>query len=768
MNILFSFPFERSIVGFLLWLDSILLNIFSIFYKAYLLIAQTKIFQSGAFQSLIDNVYVIFGIVALFIVAWLLLKSMIDPEGDKGTKQVKDIIVRFFAIGIITALIPTIFTFLSDFQNSILAYNVIPNMILGQTSTTLDGYDGDGNYVGSEDVPNEVGLQVSLNSMVNRMSILLIQGIMYPVDENGNQLEDLTVDVSEFWDSTSTKVWGGVIGCVGAGVVGAILVATGVGAAPGIAGAVAICAAGAGVGVSTTNFIAEINAKQYTWQTALSTMQMTGSYDEITLFADAVVDGQMHYSALVSTGCLVFLVYMMVSFCIDLAIRSCKLAFYEVIAPICLLISVIPQKKDLLNNWVKIVLTTYAEIFVRIASICGVTLLISKVDFDSLIQISHPIITAFVLIGLIIFAKQIPKLFSQLTGLDSANMKLGIKDKLKEAKIPVVSDAVGTGAKKLAAGIDAKAHGRRFSEGANKVEGYVAKTKKKIGNYLPYTEKSWESKKAYEETQDTLEIARSNYRKYGNADDFIEEKGDREIKKALHDKKNAKSEWAKAQADLKALVASGTATSEEIQAAEKVLADATNKKDLTDKEFKDLLGTKARLNEVYKSLKYYEDSGRMSLDNADQNINVEKLKETFKDPKAVEPFTKALDNLKLSDEALEMLKKAIIESLDVDAKKRENGEYYTSQDTVLKNINDVLGKQLGADLKVYQQEYENELRRKGVAEKEISALVEDHMSSLEKSIETSVRKTVTELKVFDETKGKQIFSRGYRANRNKN
>ncbi len=771
MNILFSFPFEKSIVGLLLWFDSILLHIFSVFYKAYLLIAQTKIFQSGAFDNVIHNIYLIVGIVALFVLSWILLQNMINPDGDKGTNQIKEIMMRSILMIMLTCLVPTIFSFLSDFQNSILAFNVLPNAILGNTTTTIEGYDADGNYIGSETVSNNTGAVITMSSMVDKMVVSLINGIMYPIDETGARTDDLEIDVSEFWGSTSTKVWGGVIGCAGAGAIAAILVFTGVGAAPGIAGATAICGAGALTGVSTTNLIAEIDAKHYTWQTALSTMQMTGSYDEITLFAGAIVDGNMHYTALISTVCIGILVYMVISFCIDLAVRACKLSFYEVIAPICLLISIIPQKKDLLKNWVKMVLTTWLEIFIRIGCICGVVLLVGKIDFNHLISISHPLVSAFILLGLITFAKQVPKLFSQLTGIDSGNLKLDLKEKLREGTIPIVNKTLGMGTKKLAAGLDAKAHGRRFKEGADKVEGYFAQVKKKMGGYLPYSAKAWESKKAYKETQDTLGIARSNYAKYGTADDFIEKRGDLETKEALKKKKTTKNEWAEAKANLDAILTKPGASKEEIQAAQKVLADATTSKDLADQEFKDLLGTKARLNEVYKSLKYYEDSGRMRLDNSENNVPIEQFVKKFTEENATEPILNALDNLGISDETKKSIKDAIIEALKIHSEKSVNGIKYNSQDAIVASINDTLLKQVSGELPGYEKFVEAQLRKTMTDDTQIKATIDRHMeefkTDISKTIETVVRDVAAPLKTFESIEfNKPEYGKGYKAHKN--
>ena len=96
-------------------------------------------------------------------------------------------------------------------------------------------------------------------------------------------------------------------------------------------------------------------------------------------------------------------------------------------------------------NWIKLVLTTWAEVFVRIICVCGAALLISNLNFTEL-EGFDLIGRAIIVLGVVTFAKQAPKLFSEVTGIKSGNMKLGIKEKLAEGGAFAAGAVIGGGA----------------------------------------------------------------------------------------------------------------------------------------------------------------------------------------------------------------------------------------------------------------------------------------------------------------------------------
>ena len=102
-----------------------------------------------------------------------------------------------------------------------------------------------------------------------------------------------------------------------------------------------------------------------------------GSFTDITIMIEEVKEGEngVKYTPLVATACGLFLIYVLISFCIDLGIRVAKLAFYQIIAPIPILMFIIPEKKSVFDNWIKATIATYMEVFIRLFVMFGVVFL---------------------------------------------------------------------------------------------------------------------------------------------------------------------------------------------------------------------------------------------------------------------------------------------------------------------------------------------------------------------------------------------------------
>lgn len=159
-----------------------------------------------------------------------------------------------------------------------------------------------------------------------------------------------------------------------------------------------------------------------------------GTFLTLGLFSDQVVGGDdTSYIPIVSTICGGFMIYCLISFCLDLGVRVIKLGFYQIIAPIPILMRLIPNKKNVFDNWVKATLTTYMEVFIRIFVMVLVVFLASSIfNLENLALSSDVGVFGLIIIvlGLFAFAKQAPKLISNVIGIDSGNLKLGIGGKL--------------------------------------------------------------------------------------------------------------------------------------------------------------------------------------------------------------------------------------------------------------------------------------------------------------------------------------------------
>ncbi len=125
-----------------------------------------------------------------------------------------------------------------------------------------------------------------------------------------------------------------------------------------------------------------------------------------------------------STAVGVAVLWVLLMFCIDVAVRSVKLAFYQLIAPIPILSYIDPKSKDgMFGKWLKQCGTTYISLFLRLLALYLAVFLISKVtslgiqDVVTGERITDWWVCIFVIIGVLTFAKQLPKMLEDTFGI---------------------------------------------------------------------------------------------------------------------------------------------------------------------------------------------------------------------------------------------------------------------------------------------------------------------------------------------------------------
>lgn len=156
-------------------------------------------------------------------------------------------------------------------------------------------------------------------------------------------------------------------------------------------------------------------------------------------FSYNAAEGQIHYSWLMSTIAGGFCLYVMLCFVFDVGIRAVKLGVLQIIAPIPVLMRVLPNKDKTFSSWVTMTLSTFFEVFIRIFLIYMIAVLAGQLgtifesmgdSFSGLSFAVKKLAQAFLLMGIIAFAKQAPKMLSDLLGIKSGNMGLSLKQRM--------------------------------------------------------------------------------------------------------------------------------------------------------------------------------------------------------------------------------------------------------------------------------------------------------------------------------------------------
>lgn len=150
-----------------------------------------------------------------------------------------------------------------------------------------------------------------------------------------------------------------------------------------------------------------------------------------------------------------FAAYIFAVYCLDMGLRVAKMAFYELIAPVPIVTFVDGKKDGAFNNWLKSVISTYADIFLRLIIINfvvfviqhGVADLMNLEVLEKYNFVTRNFARIIIILGLLMFAAQAPKLIKGLFGIkdgDGGDYGMSLTKKLGSAA--VVGGALSSGA----------------------------------------------------------------------------------------------------------------------------------------------------------------------------------------------------------------------------------------------------------------------------------------------------------------------------------
>lgn len=169
------------------------------------------------------------------------------------------------------------------------------------------------------------------------------------------------------------------------------------------------------------------------------------------------------YNIFVSTIAGLATAFLLITFAFDVAIRSVKLTFLQLIAPIPIIMSVDPKKgEDGLKKWISNTTSTYLDLFMRLIIIYFVVYLLAELTRNGgnsitlfrytssgdLIQAEdiNAFATVFIIFGLLLFAKQAPNLIYDLLGIKPPSGGFGLNPMKKLSSIPLLGGVAAAGA----------------------------------------------------------------------------------------------------------------------------------------------------------------------------------------------------------------------------------------------------------------------------------------------------------------------------------
>ena len=182
---------------------------------------------------------------------------------------------------------------------------------------------------------------------------------------------------------------------------------------------------------------------------------------EATAYA---IDFNLNGVFAVGVGAVVL--WIMIMYCINLGARVVQLAFLQIVAPLAIVSYLSPKKDNGLEKWIKLCISTFLDVFIRISIIYFVSLVIYILFYGTngegmelLEQTSGAtgmlltLVKTAVILGLLMFAKKVPDLIGEIfPTLGVGKSALGFGISWKKMTEGMLGWKQITGAGKFAAG----------------------------------------------------------------------------------------------------------------------------------------------------------------------------------------------------------------------------------------------------------------------------------------------------------------------------
>ena len=125
----------------------------------------------------------------------------------------------------------------------------------------------------------------------------------------------------------------------------------------------------------------------------------------------------IEYKYLISTAVGILTLLILISFLFDVAVRTIKLSFLQLIAPIPIISYISPDSKNnMFQKWLKEYGSTWLSVFIRLLGL-NFAILVIQVLTQNNYGSNGFLINLLLVIGALMFAKQLPKLIEGITGL---------------------------------------------------------------------------------------------------------------------------------------------------------------------------------------------------------------------------------------------------------------------------------------------------------------------------------------------------------------
>lgn len=426
MSILFSWlsPLRAICMA----IDGVLYSLLDNAYDLVIKLSTAELLKPATIKSLTGNLYIIFGVVAFFRLALLLVNAIIDPEklNEKG-KGLSNIFFRVVGMVILLAVTPFLFEKSYDLQEKIVgadaSKNIIFKTILGNNANIASSNNSnagkalqnialsslitiDENYLKNASSDDSKDKEENDKEENDKEKVILckykeikddngkVKGYDYTKITNSDEYNFCPLVCVPNGDGTCTPQGGYVYDgstCDWANCQNA---------------------------VDTYNKMyvnEDMSPSKLASYVGVSKKieDENGEKQEVYVY---------NYMFIITGVVGVAMTYIIISFAIDIAVRMFELIVLEILSPLFIATFVDPKSAQSgpFKNWLLAVGKSYASLYIRLAIIALMVLLVSIINQSKMFQSMGNVsgwAKIFMVIGLLIFAKKAPKWIGDMIGI---------------------------------------------------------------------------------------------------------------------------------------------------------------------------------------------------------------------------------------------------------------------------------------------------------------------------------------------------------------
>ncbi len=376
-------------------LDKIIYGLIDEIYSLLITISRTTIFSADVIAEFSSRVYALAGIFMLFKVSLSIINYIINPDDftdkEKGFASIGKRVVFSLAM---LVLVPFVFQEAYALQAIILEENTIMNLVFGTSSNRL---------LPNDDYVQNAGKQIQFTVMYTFMQPNYDEyysDSKYPMSSCINTYE-LNEDGTKASRGDSDFIYALNKECFG----------TYQNDVYQDDGALSKAFKEYDTTDVYQNYAQGIAQQNFDLMTRL----------DLVLQKDENQRYLINYRFGVSTAVGIAIVYLFLLFCIDIAARSVKLGFLQMVSPIPILSYIDPKsgKDGIFKTWYQMCISTYGSLFLRLFALyMGIFAITVIGEFTDVIT-GEPVrgnwlLQVFMIVGILIFAKQLPDILKKM------------------------------------------------------------------------------------------------------------------------------------------------------------------------------------------------------------------------------------------------------------------------------------------------------------------------------------------------------------------